>query len=216
MRAVTVSLAVILTVSPGGAGIVAYSGDLELISRPASVVRGSLVSDINARVFAENVFYVLPKETYVDIQWPGLFDQAKKVRASGGVLLEDSAVNSYLVHANAVSTCVVFEGVLTFSEPVLALIVRSRTLRSTDGTLGAVDVAYPRSSSGLELSPARDWIALSEDRHTVRWHLVTHRGIDHIRILEKAEPEEPTPEPSTWILAGMGLCAQVIIRCLLR
>ena len=201
----------LLSAAPTWATVVSYSGDLELISDPESLARKGLVNDRRARLIEENAFYLLPRDTYVDIESPGVFDQWRDLPPHRPSLAAGSLVNSYLVHADSGGRSVVFEGSITFDAAVLGLIVRQRTLRQTNETFGDPDIQYPKIHAGLELGLHRDWVTLSEDRLTVSWHFTTRHGIDQLRIIE-----DPIPEPATWILTAAGLVSSILLRRRMR
>lgn len=208
MTAITVAWAVTMLAGlPAWAAVLTYSGDLEVISHPRSLARGALVSDVRASLIEENAFSVLSRDIAVDIISPGTYDHWSDLRLRRPTLPAGLAVSSYLVHADPAGSVAVFDGTITFTSAVLALIVHHRTLRSTNRVLGAADITYP-AHGGLELSCQHDSVSLSDDRLTILWRLTAWRDIDEFRIVGIGE--DPAPEPSTAALFCVGLVVLAI------
>ncbi|MEM7785600.1 MAG: FecR family protein [Planctomycetota bacterium] len=84
------------------------------------------------------------------------------------------------------------KGSITFDRPVVGLILKTETLKKTDGTF-SLNRAAGLFGRGLEFKPPRlaDEISLSEDRKTLTLNLgVVDRLSDHVRVIVDAELNE--------------------------
>lgn len=204
-----------LAFSAGASSIDATTGQVSVLSSPpASVASGGLQSNTTAYVFLENQL-ILSSPLGVDVSSPGLYATVGSV--TPGTIAAGTFVDVYMLESQpqsvppAPSDYRTYQGSLTFSTPVLGILLEAASLRNTDAVLGAPGTVYPPISdtySGLDLntpgcsgsSCGNDAIFLSADGKTIDFNFITNYSEDQIRIITAA-----TPEPGGIAFALLGL-----------
>lgn len=226
-RAASLLLPLILSsIAPAAsATMIAASPSVEiLLAPPASVVAGDLESDSLVFAFQERADQLLLSDLFVDISLPGTYDAPGDAFATSAFLPAGTRVNSYLLHFDQTGgwpDVATISGWVSFDEEILGLIVLPghgdvlRTLEDTDPILGAPGTVYPFGPEGdfrglEELGagdpPAADALVLSADRHRLDFTFRTFAATDQVRIITLV------PEPSTWILLGLGAAGLAALR----
>lgn len=202
------------------ADTISTAGQVTLLSNaPASVVHGALVSDQTGYLFFESE-EVLSAPLSVDISTPGVYTTVGSLTPS--VIAAGTAIESYYYTDEPAtvnpSGSREFLGGITFSTPVLGIIVETPTLNSTDAEVGDPATSYPPPTdlySGLELNTpgcttktcGNDAVVLTANSQTVDIRsIVNLMAEDQVRIIVAA-PETPpmAPEPGTILLAPLAL-----------
>jgi hypothetical protein len=185
------------------ADIIGTTGAIDIISSPPSVKPGQLTSNTNIFTFQEQSRLSLPTSVAVDITSAGTY--ASNASLTPGTIAAGTLVQSYFLHTDTASGSQMFDGSVTFSTPILGVMVLSATLSNSDSTLGAPGTTYPTNDSqrGLELSSDQDHVTLSSDLTTLTVHFFTHGNVDEVRILTAA----PVPEPTSLLVAACGVIA---------
>jgi hypothetical protein len=193
-------MAVCLWGGPAVAGIIGTTGQVDVLSSPpASVEPGHLQSNSDVFAFTEQTDLKLSTAVNVDITSPGTYSTDNSL--TPGTIAAGTSVESYFLHADPQNNDSMFDGSLTFSTPILGVIVLSSTLSASDTQLGATGTVYDTGDSGrgLELTTGQDFVILSSNLETLTFHFFTHSNVDEVRILTAV------PEPSSLVLAGCGL-----------
>jgi len=205
MRQKILGIGVLLAGCLGSGGsmgaILGVTGDIDaLATAPPSVKLGHLTSNTDIFAFTEHTGLTLPSDVAVNITAPGTYDSTASL--TPGTVAAGTVVDSYLLHADTASGSHMFDGTVTFSAPILGVLVLSHALNVSDPILGAPGTAYPTGDSerGLELKPDQDFVSLSSDMRTLTVHYFTHGNIDELRVLTAV-----TPEPSSLVIAGGGM-----------
>lgn len=183
---------------------VTTSGALQQEDSIQSNYKFGVVQDDNAVIwFREQSEITLGSNVTVDITQTGLYDSESDLSGAGGTLPSGAFImGSYYVHFDPVtSTGTTLTGTFTFTggEIVRALIVKGAQLFASDSELGHPSVSNyggNDTTRGLELNG--DSITISADRTQVSFSMTTTGRIDSFRIIT-------TPEPSTFLLSGLGL-----------
>jgi hypothetical protein len=185
------------------ADIIGTTGAIDIISPPPSVKPGHLTSNTDIFTFQEQSRLSLPTSVAVDITSAGTYESVASL--TPGTIAAGTLVQSYFLHTDTASGSQMYDGSVTFSTPILGVMVLSATLSNSDSTLGASGTTYPTGDSerGLELSADQDHVTLSSDLSTLTVHFFTHGNVDEVRILTAA----PVPEPSSLLVAGCGVAA---------
>lgn len=190
-----------LWAGPAMAGIISTTGQIDLLSSPpASVKIGKLQSNTDIFTFTEQTGVSLSKVLDVDITTPGTYMTVASL--TPGTLSVGTPIESYFLHTDPPNNSSKYDGSVTFSTPILGVIVISRTLSNSDAELGASGTTYPTGDigRGLELTSGQDFVTLSSDLKTLTVHFFTHGNVDEVRIVTAA-----VPEPRSLLLAGCGL-----------
>jgi hypothetical protein len=151
--------------------------------------------------FAEHRDFTLATAVTVDDTAAGTF--TNEASLVGGTIAAGTEVDSYFIHSDTASPPTTYEASVTFSTPILGVIVLSASLSATDDQLGATVTKYPGGDNGrgLELSRTQDFFTLSADLKTLTLHFNTHDNVDEIRVLTAPTP---VPEPAAAALLGLG------------
>jgi hypothetical protein len=193
-------MAICLWGGPAAAGIVGTTGQVDVLSSPpASLKPGHLQSNSHVFAFTEQTDLTLSTAVKVDITTPGTYETDNSL--TPGTINAGTAVESYFLHADPRNNDTMFDGSVTFSTPILGVMVLSATLSASDAQLGATGTVYDTDDSGrgLELTTGQDYVTLSSNLETLTFHFFTHANLDEVRILTAV------PEPSSLILAGCGV-----------
>jgi hypothetical protein len=196
-----------LVCATGFAAIISTTGQVSIISPPPSVVVNTgLLSNTTEFLFQETANFVLPSAVEVNATLPGTYNSNASL--TPGSIPSGTDVDSYYLHSNSVdATNQSYSGSITFSTPVLGLIVLDAQFASSNGILGAPGTAYSSSGQGYELG-SPDVISLSADRLTVTFSNSLSTASDDVRIITAS----PVPEPATVILSAIGLGWVAVLR----
>jgi len=176
--------------------IVSSTGVEYLATAPPGVLTDQLTNNTLTRVFAEQGPLAVANLPLNDL-------------ATGAEYPFTGVVCSYYVHADQVGTQTwpahtTFNGSITFSEPILGVVVRGTTqppgglfagppytLNTTNGILGLTGTTYPVDGgagglTGLELDPyvATDYLTVSGA--TVTWSVTMSEVHDRFRVVLEA------------------------------
>ena len=197
------------------AEILAISGDITLISPPASAQLEQLTNENQISGFSERQGLVLASDLSVSAVAPGAYGAA-----AGGSLVAGSVVSSYLFHADTLANLVSgtqMRATVTFDELVLGVVFERDLLNSSDVIFGSPLTSYAALDLDggyreLELgglstcgASAFDCISIGSDRHSISFNFSVGQYIDEVRIITLAN----VPEPSTLLLSAMALAAVV-------
>jgi hypothetical protein len=187
------------------AGVADTTGNILFVSPPPDVVLTTFEDNTNVRLFREQIGLVLPKAITLDVTMPGKVDAFSDLtRAS---LAQGTNVDSYLLHADPLSfgrPIRVFEGSVTFDQPILGMMITFEALTASDTLLGSATTNYipPETFRGFEgpgfpeSNPiVGDSLELSADFLTLKFSFRTESRMDQIRVVTA-----PNPEPSTAVL----------------
>jgi hypothetical protein len=174
---------------------------LIIISAPLSVLPGAIQSQTNASIFYESTT-TLTAPLSVDIIAPGTYNLADP--DNPGSIGKGTTVTSYFLHhesvANQLSTVIVAG---TFPNPILGVIVNGTFLDASDPILGNPGTLYPTglNNRGLEIpyNALADVVFWSGNQVFISVKSTTADVLDQVRIITSA-----VPEPSTFVLAGIG------------
>jgi hypothetical protein len=194
-------LAVIWCGSMARADYAIETGAIQIIAPPASVKPNALQNDLLINTFAEHRDLTLASAVHVDNTAAGTFQHDSSLVP--GTIAMGTEVDSYFFHSDTTKSSTVYEASVTFTTPILGVIVLSHSLDATDAALGFSGTVYPTGDSGrgLELSPNQDFFTISPDHLTITLHFDTHNNVDQIRVLTEATA---VPEPATAALLGLG------------
>jgi len=186
--------------SVADAAVSATSGAIVVSTPPADVSSNQWESNTTIRAVVERQFFVFSAPLAVDITLPGTSPDATSSNLSPGTVPTGTLVNSYLLHFDVIGTRATNNaleaiGSITFTDPILGLIVQPTALRDSNPILGLPNVTYASGNDhALELNPAgggtSDLITLSPDRRTVTVDLLNASFADDARIVTAV------PEPS--------------------
>jgi len=155
-----------------------YSAAVELVGAPCSVAPNVLEDNSFIRLFPERLSYPLPSAVTVTAS-----DGTTKTLAAG------TLVDSFYLHADWVNqgqnTAKVFDGNVTFAQPVLGVIKSGTGLLNTHAILGAPGTTYATNTDqGIETYD--DSVSFSNGGKTVNLHLTVWSTADEIRVLTPA------------------------------
>jgi hypothetical protein len=190
------SAVVVLLADPGesGASVIAESGPVLFESPPPLVSSATGESNTTINFFTERTNLVLPTSTPIDIT-PGSFPTTYtgKSLLAPGTLSAGTAVDSYFMYSNPVGQAqkqYPYAATLTFSAPILGVIVTGSTLSATSASLGAPGTTY-QTPGGLESNDG-DSVELVGPS-TIHVEFFTSVDIDAIRVITAATTSGTTP-----------------------
>ena len=199
----------LLSAWPSFGAAITTTGAVTVISTPPSVIVGAVESDLHAVFFAERTGVALPSAVRVNLAAPGVYDDRSDLPPVTPVIPVGTSVNSYLLHADPLTSGIRYSGSITFDAVILGIIVGGELLEASDPVIGGVSTIYPDdaffSGRGLALN-GQDLISVSNDRLTVAFQFTTRRLIDQFRIITQAEPAA-VPEP--WLAGLLTTCGIV-------
>ena len=187
------TLAVLLA-DPGvsGASVIAESGAVQFESPPPLVSSATGESNTTLNFFTERTNFVLPTSTPIDIT-PGSFPTTYTGNSllAPGTLAAGTAVDSYFMYSNPIGSSqslYPYTATLTFSTPILGVIVTTSTLSATSASLGAPGTTY-QTPGGLETRDGDTVELVAASTIHVEFH--TSLDVDAIRIITAASPSGP-------------------------
>ena len=205
----------LITPQNTNAGIVAISGNVTLVSPPASAQLERLTSETQIIGFFERQGVALAADLSVSATALGTYGAA-----AGGTVLAGYRVSSYLFHADTLanlSSGTQMQATVMFDTPVLGIIFERNLLNVSDVLLGLPSTSYAEldSNSGfreLELAGLSscgaftfDCVSIGADGLSVTFNFSVGPYIDEVRIVTSAS----IPEPSTLLLCAIALTAFV-------
>ena len=205
----------LITPQNTNAGIVAISGNVTLVSPPASAQLEQLTSETQIVGFFERQDFALASDLSVSATAPGSYGAAP-----GGTILAGSRVSSYLFHADTLanlSSGTQMPATVMFDTPILGIIFERNLLNISDSLLGSLSTSYAEldSDSGfreLELGGLSscgvftfDCVSIGVDGLSVSFNFSVGQYIDEVRIVTSAK----IPEPSTLLLCAVAFAAFV-------
>ena len=141
-----------LLADPGvsGASVIAESGAVLFESPPPLVSTATGESNTAINFFTERTDSILPTSTPIDITPGSSFptNYYGDTNLTPSTLAAGTAVDSYFMYANPVgqpSNTYTYTASLTFSAPILGVIVTPNTLTETNASLGAPGTTYETS-----------------------------------------------------------------------
>jgi hypothetical protein len=166
-------------------------GEIGLVEAPVSVVPNtSLESDERLYVFREQAEQEVSPSLVVNARGAGTYGSPGDLAEAQ--LPAGARVQSYFLHFDVVGgtggSVVHKQGRVTFAEPIVAVITKSRHIDASDEALGAGGVTYPEPGidvRGLELNQA-DQFTIGADRRTLQIDFGTFSSSDQMRILTEA------------------------------
>jgi hypothetical protein len=174
------------------AGIVGWTGDVQVISPPPSVREGQKTSNDFAFLFPERTGAVLVADLWVDAHLAGFYDAPGDL--AGKYLAAGTTVNSYLLHMDQTSLGgSSFSGSFTFEagEQIAGVIVTRNALNISD-SLGAAGTEYPLPGADREFDldqlTAGDDFTIHASLRTISFNASLWAGLDHMRIITVPEP----------------------------
>ena len=187
------ALAAVLA-DPGvsGASVIAESGAVLFESPPPLVSAATGESNTAINFFTERTDLALPTTTPIDItpgsSFPTNYDGTANLTPS--TLAAGTAVDSYFMYSNPVgepNKIYNYTASLTFSAPILGVIVTPNTLTETNASLGAPGTTYETSGASDGLENTDDRVELVRPS-TIYLDFETTNDIDSIRIITAATP----------------------------
>ena len=191
------------------AGVVDTTGNILFVTPPPNVVLTTFEDNLNVRLFREQTGLVLPISITLDVTKPGKVDAFSDLTRAK--LAQGTHVDSYLLHADPLGFGIpirVFEGSVTFNQPILGAMMTYESLTASDALLGSATTNYipPETFRGFEGPGFRetgpvvsDSLEISADFLTLKFSFRTESRMDQIRIVTV-----PNPEPSTAGLAAFA------------
>lgn len=172
------------------AGVLRVSGAVEFLeTAPKSLAPGRLEDDRAVFLFLERENVALPQEIQGVIVSPRGRTLTREVRAA---VPAGTRVDSYLLHfdpkgVSKSSSGKHAAGSVTFSRPVLGIIVDDGSLDASDGVFGRAGTITPAKKTVRGCEPgslqSTDRFALSADRHVLKLDLRAAGAIDQARVL---------------------------------
>ena len=200
----TLPLLALMATSPLPGGIVGTTGNIQIVSPPASILPNVFESDSFVRLFTERTNFILPQAASVDVTSPGTYNGTGPL--TPGSVPIGSMVNSYYLIFDPVGTTggASFSGTVTFDAPILGIAGLDTALNNTDFA-GAPGTIYPTGVGGRAFDFALgtvsgDELTLSADRRTITISGGAGPAQDELRVFVSA-----VPEPSTVFLCLAGL-----------
>jgi hypothetical protein len=186
------SIGVLIDAAPSGASVITVFGAILVGPPPATVPTATAQSNTFINMFTERTAYTLPTSLPVDIT-PG--SSASRTYRIGVDPLTPSTVpastpvDSYFMYSDPVGQPhkeFNYSGTLTFSTPILGVMVLKSTLDSTDTAIGAPGTTYRMGpADGLEGNGDQvEMIGTS----SISVSFSTVDDIDSIRIITAASP----------------------------
>lgn len=169
------------------ANVEKVTGDIAVVEALDSVVPNETEDDTTMLIFQEQHDLTLDSALGYDVQ---LADGAAQPSVAQGEVPAGTKVNVYFVHFDPVGRASKhFAASIVFSNTVLGVAFRMKTLDAGDEIVGRDDVTYPRPGSaserGLEY-PGADKLTFEADRRTLSIDLSTSTSSDQMRVITAA------------------------------
>jgi len=198
MKLFTLALGVTISAS-SLASLVGVLGTDVRIFNPGNVV---------PNVVQSNFVNCFTEKTGVYLTSPLLLDHVNTntVAAVGdlvpGVIPKGNNIDSHFIHFDPVQN-LTREGVATFDQKIVGVIISNPLFNGTHGPLGHPAVTYGVSSGAYGLELGSDKFTISGDRLNIRFSLTASNPGDRIRVITASA----VPEPGTLValMAGLGL-----------
>ena len=175
---------------PSGASVTAISGDVLVGPPPAVVPSANQSSNSFINFFTERTALTLPTSLGLDVT-PGSTFPSGQITINNlnpSTLPAGTAIDSYFMCSNPVGrphSLYRYVGTVSFSTPILGLIMTTGSLASTDATVGAPGTQYKiTGADGLE---AGDMVQLVRPT-TISVNFSTFAEVDCVRIITEASP----------------------------
>jgi hypothetical protein len=187
--------------APAGASVIAESGQAVLAAPVSNTTQGDNESNTLIHFFAEQTGLTLPSALPVDITPPATFpaDYQGVSQLTPGTLPAGTRVDSYFLYSDPIGQPLIpvsYSATVTFSTPILGLIVTAGTLAATDAEVGAPGTTYSTNKdTGLEASDQVELVGPD----TLHLHFETFVDTDDVRVITAA---------SNPAIAGAGATSQ--------
>jgi len=186
------AIGVLVDAAPSGASVVSIGGAILPESPPPLVAKSAQQNNQFLNFFTERTAYTLPLPTAVPVDISSQGTYAGIDHLTPGSVPAGTPVDSYFLFSNPQgqpNQLFPYHGTLTFSTPILGVIVLSSTLISTDTELGAPGTKYNLGpSDGLEDNNGSpdtvEWATPNE----ISVDFWTSNDMDSIRIITAASP----------------------------
>jgi hypothetical protein len=173
-----------LDAETSGASVIAVGGAVVFVSPPPLISPTSIPSDGSIVAFTERTAYTLPASLPVDITpstfpttYTGLGPLTPTTLSAG------TPVDSYFMVAPVGRF--LYDATVTFSTPILGLIIETSTLRATNSIVGAPGTTYEAfPSQGLK---GDDYVELVGPS-TIHMDLRSSEFVDEVRVITAASP----------------------------
>lgn len=208
---------------PGFASmIVGTTANVLVDSAPSSLLLNTVENNDKVLVFSERQGVILGSDLLVNFTGTGLYEPAITNEAATEIISSGTKLDSYMLNLDSIANETIrWDGSLTFDNKILGIIGSFDPLVATDSLLGAVGTIYETSSptfggrgmEGQDFSgiAVRDSVAISADGHTLAFSLGVNTWFDNVRVLVASDPVA-VPEPSSWLLLGLGLSLLMVLR----
>jgi hypothetical protein len=182
---------VLFDAAPSGASVIAVGGQVVLVPPPPVVAKGIDSSDTEIHMFTERTAFTLPQTLPVDITPGGTFPipWTGHDPLTPSVLAAGTPIDSYFMISNPAgdpSPADSFDATVSFSTPILGVIIKTSTLETTDPIVGAPGTNYQFNvpDPGLNTDDAVELVNPS----TINVAFHTSGSIDCIRVITVASP----------------------------
>ncbi len=189
---------VLLDAQPSGASVVAVGGQVVLVNPPAVVAKGVDSSVFDIHLFTERTAFTLPGALPVDLTPGGTFPIQWHTGdpVSTSVLAAGTPVDSYFMCSNppGEGQQYNYNATVSFSTPILGVIMTGSTIESTDSEVGAPGTNYlfnvpnPGLNAGNSPDPGNPDGFELVSATAINVSFLTDGGIDCIRVITAASP----------------------------
>ncbi|HKP59736.1 MAG TPA: hypothetical protein VJV78_23595 [Polyangiales bacterium] len=163
------------------------TGDIAVVEALDSVVPNETEDDTTMLIFQEQHDLTLGSALGYDVRLP---QGAAQPSVAQGEVPAGTKVNVYFVHFDPVGRASKhFAASIVFSDTVLGVAFRMKTLDAGDEIAGRADVVYPKPGSATERGleyPGADKLSFEADGRTLGIDLATSTSSDQIRVITAA------------------------------
>ncbi len=182
---------------PVNSGVLQTTGSMRFVSPGPDFHPGNYADNEHIVVFPERSGFIPDEAIRVDMVDPGQY--AKSRYQEKPTLLPEQRLTSYLLQLNAYPAGKnpnqrrSVRGQITFSSPIVGVIMANRLLKESEAVFGIPDVDYPgarmiEARPEGDQRPGFDTVILAADRRTLIIELQENPGhIDQFRVLVEAE-----------------------------